>query len=256
MRDFTLRVYRGLLTAVLERGAYTVADYLTNKPNECVILRHDVDVSANKALRMAEIEHVMGICSTYYFRYPQTFDTKIMCKIQGMGHEVGYHYAVLDKAKGDIHKAIAIFKYELEEFRQYVDVKTISMHGGVLTRHDNRSIWSAYNLHDYDLLGEAYLSIDFNNVAYFTDTGRNWTGRYSLKDSVDCGSRHPNVVYTRDLIQFIHGSSSRKICMNVHPKRWAATGNEWLHEFLLQSIKNAGKLAIKKTTKIRTLSGQ
>ena len=39
-----------------------------------------------------------------------------------LGHEVGYHYEVLSKAKGDYEKAIQMFEQELNEFRKKVDV--------------------------------------------------------------------------------------------------------------------------------------
>jgi hypothetical protein len=47
---------------------------------------------------MAELEHELGIQSTYYFRFPYTFKPDIIGKIHDLGHEVGYHYEVLSKA--------------------------------------------------------------------------------------------------------------------------------------------------------------
>ena len=49
-------------------------------------------------------------------------------------NEVGYHYEVLSKAKGDYEKAVELFEQELKEFRKIVDVKTICMHGSLLSR--------------------------------------------------------------------------------------------------------------------------
>ena len=66
------------------------------------------------ALRMAELEHELGIQSTYYFRFPYTFKPDIIRKIQALGHEVDYHYEVLSKAKGDYEKNFVVrFKGEL-----------------------------------------------------------------------------------------------------------------------------------------------
>ena len=39
-----------------------------------------------------------------------------------------YICQILDKAKGDLEKAIKIFEKELNEFRKICDVKTICMH--------------------------------------------------------------------------------------------------------------------------------
>ena len=38
-------------------------------------------------------------------------------------NEVGYHYEVLSKARGDYEKAIELFENELIEFRKICDVK-------------------------------------------------------------------------------------------------------------------------------------
>ena len=51
------------------------------------------------------------------------FKAEIMQEIEKKGHEVGYHYEVLDKAKGNYGKAMKIFEAELGEFRKICDVK-------------------------------------------------------------------------------------------------------------------------------------
>lgn len=45
------------------------------------------------------------------------------------------------------------------------------MHGNPLSPRDNRELWKKYKFKDFGIIGEAYLSIDFNEVSYFTDTG-------------------------------------------------------------------------------------
>ena len=107
---------------------------------------------------MAELEHELGIQSTYYFRVPYTFKPDIIGKIRGLGHEVGYHYEVLSKANGDYEKAVELFEQELNEFRKICEVKTICMHGSPLSKYDNRDLWTRYDFRDFGIVGEAYLS--------------------------------------------------------------------------------------------------
>ena len=162
MRDFTLEKYKELCLALLDSGytPLTVESYLTGKQNNSkfIILRHDIDRKYGNALRMAELESESGIQSTYYFRFPYTFKPDIIGKIHDLRHEVGYHYEVLSKAKGDYEKAVELFEQELNEFRKIVDVKTVGMHGSPLSRYDNRDLWKRYDFKDCWIVGEAYLS--------------------------------------------------------------------------------------------------
>jgi len=102
MRDFTMEKYKKLCLALLDSGyaPLTVESYLTGKQHNSkfIVLRHDIDRKPKNALRMAELEHELGIQSTYYFRVPYTFKPDIIGKIHDLGHEVGYHYEVLSKA--------------------------------------------------------------------------------------------------------------------------------------------------------------
>lgn len=245
-RDFTLSKYRKLCDALLESAykSVTVRDYLSGVGGErIVILRHDVDVSAEKALVMASAERELDINSTYYFRMtPKIFRPEVIKEIAAMGHEVGYHYEVLDKAEGDVGKAMKLFEEELNEFRRICKVETIAMHGNPLTKHDNRSLWDRRNYGDYGLLGEAYLSVDFSEVIYFTDTGRSWNSRYSLKDLARTETpRIGGIRSTDDLIKLIASKEIDCLYINTHPKRWNDGIVPWLWELGFQSAKNCVK---------------
>jgi hypothetical protein len=64
-----------------------------------LLIRHDVDITPWSALRMAELEHELGVHSTYYYRLHAPFynlqDGAVldsMRAVLAMGHEVGLHY--------------------------------------------------------------------------------------------------------------------------------------------------------------------
>ncbi len=92
--DFTITKYRKLLSA-LQAGGYsfqTLEQFVTNPLKNVVVMRHDVDRLPGNALKMARLEHGMGVAATYYFRaVPVSWDEGIMRQIAGMGHETGYH---------------------------------------------------------------------------------------------------------------------------------------------------------------------
>lgn len=183
--DFTINKYRQLCDTLCRCGytSSTVAAYLGNPNGEqkVIVIRHDVDRKPQQALRMARVEYELGIRSTYYFRFnKKVFQPQLIRKIAEMGHEIGYHYETLDKAKGNYERAIQIFKYELDEFRKVAEIKTICMHRNPLAKWDSRDLWSQYDFKKFGILGEAYLSL--NNVIYLSDTGRTWEAKHKVKD--------------------------------------------------------------------------
>ena len=248
-RDFTLTKYNEICEIIINSNykPISVLEYILRKPNKFVILRHDVDRKVNMALKMAQLEYSLGIISTYYFRKTsEVYRPEIIKQIKELGHEIGFHYEVLDKAKGDIDVAMKIFQYELDEFRKIAQINTVCMHGNPWTQWINLDIWKKYDFQDFDIIGEPYLSIDFNKVVYFTDTGRNWANRYNVKDNT--GVKNHNIEEIRktdELINFIKNEKAMQICISTHPNRWTDDFIYWFNELWLQKTKNIGKAMIK-----------
>lgn len=188
--DFTISSYRQLLQSFKTAGyqSYTFEDYLTKKPEgRVVIFRHDVDEQPGNALKMAQAEHDLGIQATYYFRIvKQSNDPEIIRQIAAMGHEIGYHYEDLSRAKGNVAQAMTTFAKNLDYFRTFYPVRTICMHGSSTSEYDNRTLWKENKMEDYGIIGEPYLSLDFSKVFYLTDTGFAWDGgRFATRDIVE-----------------------------------------------------------------------
>lgn len=197
--DFTLAAYERLLIAITRSGltVYTVEEYISQgEQPKGIILRHDVERKIQPAIRLAKLENSFGICSTYYFRVPKTFDIEAIRFISHLGHEVGYHYEVLDKTSGDYALAIQLFVAELNEFRTKtgIDIKTACSHGGRPYNHAKRVGYRR----NYDIfkqcpelyqetviIGEAYLDVDRSNMAYFSDSGARWRNCKNVKEIVD-----------------------------------------------------------------------
>ncbi len=189
---------------------------------------------------MAKLEYTLGIRSTYYFRHPSTFVPEVIREVHALGHEVGYHYETLAKAKGDREKAIDLFAQELAKFREICDVRTICMHGSPLSRYDNRDLWKEYDFREFGIVGEAYLSMVGKGLTYLTDTGRNWGGKHSLRDVMP-GAEAVPVETTDDLARWIESSGVEGLYLTVHPERWAASEGEWATGYAVDLLMNAGK---------------
>ena len=192
MRDFTLKSYQSLILAFQQSGYQfqTFEELMTHPANgKTVVMRHDVDELAWNALKMAQLENKFGIRATYFFRIvKQSNVPEVIERIVGLGHEIGYHYEDLALAEGDKAKAIETFKENLDYFRKYYPVKSVCMHGSSTSEYDNRLLWEDHSLSDYGLVGEPYLSVDFDKVYYLTDTGYAWDGgKFATRDIVESG---------------------------------------------------------------------
>lgn len=245
MLDFSVNIYRTLLDALKGDGYQfqTFADFLTAPSKKAVMLRHDVDDRKLHSLEFARIQHEKGIVGTYYFRMvPESFDEAVIKDIYSMGHEIGYHYEDMDFANGDPDRAVQFFEKHLEKLRKVVPVSTICMHGSPRSKYDNKDVWKYYNYKNYDIIGEPYFDLNFQDVFYLTDTGRRWDGhKVSVRDKVeDCFGLSFHA--TAEIIDTIKkGNFPDKVMFNFHPQRWTDDYTLWLKEKYTQSLKNVVK---------------
>jgi hypothetical protein len=248
--DFTLDKYQDLCSALIS-NAYlplTICSYIKEKKDpdkNYVIMRHDVDMNCISALSMAIMESDMGFVTSYYFRYPYTFDRSIIKKIGELGHEIGYHYEVLSKTQGDHARAIDLFKNELSEFTRLVPINTVCMHGSPLSKYDNRNLWEKYSLKDLGILGEAYISIN-DDIAYYSDTGRTWSKKNKIRDFHKSLDNHSDISTTDDIINIIKTKSLKNLYLVAHPERWASTYADWVFSNFKDWSFNMGKRYLKK----------
>ncbi|WP_266081911.1 hypothetical protein [Haladaptatus caseinilyticus] len=222
LAGFSLLDYRHLLETALEQNYnfYTVAEYFTADSIESpsIVLRHDVDRRVGNAVAMAELETELGIDATYYFR-TSTFEPSIASRMETEGHEVGYHYEDLAKARGNVNRSHARFAANLESFRQHVSIETICSHGSPLSPHLNTDMWKdARTPADYDLLGKAYdieaAADGSDDRVYFSDTGRDWNASVP-----GIGAIHE----TDDVIRALESGDCSAVYLLAHPSRWSTS---------------------------------
>ena len=248
--DFTLLKYSELVLALKDAGYefVTYAEYAEGRRAErLVVMRHDVDKRVLCAMNMAREERRMNVKASYYLREDMVLYGKHVIKFFAeRGHEVGYHYEELVKEKGDVDKAYARFVRNIEEMRQVVDVRTITMHGSPMSRFDSKEMWQKYDYKKLGLIGEPQMDVDWGEMVYLTDTGRSWNG-VSRRDKVaDRASewKEKGWVYetTDDVIKAVkEGRFPTCVMMTVHPQRWSDNMWEWTLEVVMQKVKNCVK---------------
>ena len=253
MTDFTFATYEKLLIELirLEYTFQTFSEFLELPSKKVVVMRHDVDRTPGNALKMAEIEHRLGVKTTYFFRSrPHVFIEDIILNINAFGHEIGYHYENLSDSKGNLDEAILSFSMSLEKFREIIPVKTICMHGRPMGKVNNQDLWKKFNFDDFGIIGEPYFSVDFNKTAYITDAGRKWNDdKVNFRDKVK-SNHHLKIKNTNDIITVLYTREApASLMINIHPHNWALSFLEWYKIFFWQSFKNIFKMIIHYTNK-------
>ena len=245
--DFTINKYRELVSALKDAGYefVTYVEYAEGlRADKLVVMRHDVDRQVDRARRLAEVENEMGVRASYYFREKFISDNSADIQhIESLRHEVGYHYEVLVTERGDVDKAYASFVRNVAELRQFVDVRTTTMHGSPTSRFDSKHMWRVYDYKKLGLIGEPQFDVDWSEMFYLTDTGRSWNG-VSRRDKVAervLAWKSKGWVYenTDDVIRALReGSFPNCAMITTHPQRWTDSLGEWLKELVMQKLKN------------------
>ncbi len=251
-RDFTFKLYTKLIHTIKKAGySFQTFEKFMEKPaKKSVVLRHDSDIWPGHDLQMANIEFQEGVSASYYFRIPKTFKPVIISKIARLGHEIGYHYEDLSATRGDMNQALKRFERNLLLLRALYPVKTVAMHGSPLSKWDNRLMWEKNDLNSFGIIGEPYLSLNFNKVLYLTDTGNRWDGeRVSIRDTVKTRFDW-RIKTTFQLLELLEKNHlPNHIMFNTHPARWNDNLLIWGYRYFLQTAKNSTKKYLKKYLK-------
>lgn len=175
--EFTYDGYRGLLTLLAEHG-YQVANYYNwQEKQRCVILRHDIDISIESALKFAELEREYGVTSTYFVLVSTDFynifskkSRDLIKKIQGLGHEIGLHFdeTVYPECTHNIACTQERILQEVALLQNVTGkpVTTVSMH------RPSKSILEA-NLRIPNMVN-SYSNQFFKQFKYLSDSRRHW----------------------------------------------------------------------------------
>ncbi len=204
-----------------------------------LVLKHDVETKVEKAFRMAKIEQRYGHCGSYYvqaYLLDKPKNVALLQRMQAMGHEISYHYDVLDAAMGDYTAAAAEFERNLQRFRACgFPVTTVCQHGNpVVVRNGYTSNRDFFRNEEtqlrYPVLAD--IMVDFPRKAhtsylYFSDAGR------ALRLIADplTNDRSPDKGEDKTLKDFdaLKPYLAQTNCIvSMHPHRWSANAAAWL----------------------------
>jgi len=171
-----------------------------NENKSFVLLRHDIDMSIEKALKIAEIEKNLGVKSTYFFLLRNDFynifskrATNLIKKILSFGHELGLHFDTDSYVDLDINKINFECKKEALILGNWFNkkVNTISFH------RPNDFILSGDPLLTYPLL-HSYMPLFSSEIKYMSDSKGIWNNGNPL-DSDSFKNQKPIQILTHPI---------------------------------------------------------
>jgi hypothetical protein len=267
----TFKKYKIFLDEISASGTFsrTVESLADHSPRSGeLFLKHDVETSLGRALKMAKIEADCGHKATYYIQgslIRQKFVKQCIYEIKLLGHEVSIHYDVLDSNNGDMAKAIIEFEALLKVFdKMDCQVRSVCPHGNPTKL---RSGWKSNKdfFKSSDVRQRFSKIIDivvdfpkiFNEGVYFSDAGYRLRKIKNISDNDSSNTSAINDGEPIDLSQLkyeIHKNIGT--VLSLHPHRFRNTALQLtLQNLLFLSLKRAYML-LKKFSAIKNLANK
>jgi hypothetical protein len=195
------------------------------------ILKHDVETNVKKALNLALIENKYGLSATYYvqsYLIENDENVKILKQILKLGHEVTYHYDVLDSNNGDFKLAELEFDKTLLKFKNLgMNVRTVCPHGNPVK---DRAGWSS----NKDFFRNEILNVKYSEIAdivinpekftnkeliYISDAGFGWKKITDISNNDKNESEDIEIKDLNDVVNLMQ-DRSKTFIISAHPHRW------------------------------------
>ena len=219
-----------------------------------IVLKHDVETDVPRALELARIEHKYGHRGSYYVQAYLMQDQKnieMLKQMQQMGHEISYHYDVMDSNKGDIEKAIVEFEQNKTIFENNgFHIITVCQHGNPIVERigytSNRDFFRSQRVQElYPEIAD--IMVDYKtkyqtDYTYYSDAGRKFCMIFDPLNNDLVNSDDKNEKY-EDLNEVFKAITHRESAiLSTHPHRWTKSAVEY-------TVKNGAFKVIKSTAK-------
>lgn len=223
-----------------------------------LVLKHDVETNVKYAYRIAQIEHNYGHRGSYYVQAYLLNDennVQLLKKMQMMGHEISYHYDVMDSCKGNLDLAIKEFECNKQIFEAngFV-INTVCQHGNPIVERigytSNRDFFRSDRVKKiYPEISDIMVNFQSSyntDYIYYSDAGRCFKQIYDPLNNDIVDSAEKDVAYKNldDVLEMIV-CNSRNI-ISIHPHRWTQSAVFYAVKTLLfHVVKKMAKLMMK-----------
>ena len=229
---FVYKNWERFCKSLKEKGIISISAQQVESGKPFLVLKHDIECNVSKAYKLAEIEHRYGHCGSYYAHAYLLDDPKnvaILQKMRDMGHEISYHYDVMDSNKGNIDQAVLEFDRNLQKFESLgFHLETVCQHGnpvvervGYTSNRDffrNESVRERYS-------GIADIMVNYKeryntDYRYYSDAGRKFKLIFDPINNDIVNSDDKNISYPdlKALLNEIDVVSCAIV--STHPHRW------------------------------------
>lgn len=223
-----------------------------------LVLKHDVETDVPHAYEIAKIESSFGHRGSYYVQAYLLEDDKnveLLKKMQQMGHEISYHYDVMDSCKGNLEAAIEEFEKNRLIFENNgFHIVTVCQHGNPVVERvgytSNRDFFRSNHVCEtYPDISDIMVNFKqrvATDYLYFSDAGRVFKLIYDPINNDVVSSDDKNISIP-DLTTLINGlSSDIGNIISIHPHRWTKSAVKYVSKnIIFKVVKTTAKLMMK-----------
>ena len=223
-----------------------------------LVLKHDVETNVNSAYRIAAIEQKYGHRGSYYvqaYLLENHENVMLLQKMQQMGHEISYHYDVMDSCKGDLTAAMEEFEKNRRRFEESgFPVATVCQHGNPVVERvgytSNRDFFRSKEVRkrypDMADIMVNYPEAYETEYLYFSDAGRIFKRIFDPINNDVINSEDKNIPYgdLEALQKALHKEKGNIV--SIHPHRWTASATRYvIKSAVFKTVKFVAKILIK-----------
>lgn len=256
---FVYKKWEAFCQKLSQEGIHSIpAKDVCADTREYLVLKHDVETDVKKAFRMATIETKHGHQGTFYvqaYLLKDQSNVDLLKQMQAMGHEISYHYDVMDSCKGDLDQAIVEFETNKTLFESHgFQIETLCQHGNPVVERvgytSNRDFFRSDRVQSlYPTLSDImvnYKVVKQTDYRYYSDAGRKFKLIYDPIENDRIPSDDKNIPFD-DLdalyIEIFEGGNS---IISTHPHRWSGSSMLYVAKATaFKIIKATAKLLIK-----------
>lgn len=240
-----------------EKGTVSIpACEVTKGSQSFLVLKHDIENTVPRAYELSKIEHKYGHRGSYYahaYLLDDPHNVELLKKMQGMGHEISYHYDVMDSSHGNLDKAIEEFEKNRKRFERLgFHIKTVCQHGNPVVERigytSNRDFFRSDRVQAlYPQLAD--IMVDYKekyeiDYSYYSDAGRKFHLIFDPINNDIVNSDDKNTPF-ENLDELLKALPAKSI-ISTHPHRWTKSTAAYLvKERVFKLVKGTAELIMK-----------